>query len=216
MRFVTDFADQAVILPLILAVAAMLAVQGWRRGALVWLAVIGGTFLAVLGLKLTCLSCMPVFGRWHVYSPSGHTAAAAVVAGGLALMASRRPAAILPAALAAALVIGTTRVLLGLHTLPEVAIGGALGLIGAAALRRFAGPVPPMRCLPVLGVAAAMAALLHGVHLPAERAIHQTAFGLAWFIPACRPDVLSPPALPPPALPPWAIPPRQPSAEQGA
>src|SRR5690349_19218340 len=52
VRFLTDFADQAVIMPLVLAVAVALALQGWRRGAFVWLAVVAVTFIVMLMLKL--------------------------------------------------------------------------------------------------------------------------------------------------------------------
>lgn len=51
MVFLTDFADQAVMLPLALAVAIALAVMGWRRGAMVWLGIVCGTFGLMLGLK---------------------------------------------------------------------------------------------------------------------------------------------------------------------
>ena len=34
MRYLTDFADQAVILPLVFATAIALALQGWRRGGI--------------------------------------------------------------------------------------------------------------------------------------------------------------------------------------
>ncbi len=186
MRYLTDFADQAVVLPLVLAVALALAVQGWRRGAFAWLLVVGGTFLATLAGKLFFLSCSPVFGPWDVRSPSGHTAAATVVAGGLALMLTRRQASILPAAVVAGCVIGASRLALGMHSLPEVCIGAAIGLAGAAALLRFAGPPPRLRPVPLVGVVAVVALLFHGMHLPAEAAIRHTAFRAAQFIPACR------------------------------
>ena len=57
MKFLTDFADQAVVLPLVFALAAVLAWQGWRRGALLWLATIGLTFSVILALKLVFLGC---------------------------------------------------------------------------------------------------------------------------------------------------------------
>src|ERR1700761_7456706 len=76
VRYLTDFADQAVILPLVLAVAIALAVQGWRRGAIVWLVVVAGVFGATLASKLMFLACSPVFGPIDVHSPSGQDAAA--------------------------------------------------------------------------------------------------------------------------------------------
>ena len=186
MRYLTDFADQAVILPLVFAVAIALAVQGWRRGALTWLVVVGATFLTMLALKLTFLSCSSVFGPMDVHSPSGHVAAATVVTGGLAAMFTRRRNSILPAAVLAAIVIGISRLVLGMHSLPEVILGAMVGLAGAAALMRFAGPPPRLKRAPLVAVTVLAAALFHGLHLPAEAAIHHTAFRLAQFIPACR------------------------------
>ena len=136
MRYLTDFAEQALILPLVLAIATALAVQGWRRGALAWLIVVASTFAATLAFKLLFLACSPVFGPMDVHSPSGHVAAATVVAGGLAAMLTRHRATILPAAVVAAIVIGVSRLVLGAHTLPEVIVGALIGLAGAAALLR--------------------------------------------------------------------------------
>ncbi|MEA2743506.1 MAG: hypothetical protein QOG25_1877, partial [Acetobacteraceae bacterium] len=119
MRYLTDFADQAVVLPLVLAVAVALAAQGWRRGALIWLAVVASTFAATVMFKLMFLACSPLFGPMDVHSPSGHVAAATVVSGGLAAILTRQRASILPVALLAAVVIGLSRVLLGMHSLPE-------------------------------------------------------------------------------------------------
>jgi membrane-associated phospholipid phosphatase len=186
VRYLTDFADQAVILPLVLATAVALVVQGWRRGALVWLIVVAATFVAMLVLKLMFLACSPLFAPMDVHSPSGHVAAATVVAGGLAAMLSRRRASILPAALLAAIVIGISRLVLGMHSLPEVGVGALVGLAGAAALLRFSGAPPRLKIGPLIAVILSVAILFHGLHLPAEAAIRHTAFRAAQFIPACR------------------------------
>jgi membrane-associated phospholipid phosphatase len=187
VRYLTDFADQALILPLVLAITVALAVQGWRRGALAWFIVVAGTFAATLSFKLMFLACSPVFGPMDVHSPSGHVAAATVVAGGLAAMLTRHRATILPAAVLAAIVIGVSRLVLGAHTLPEVIVGALIGLAGAAALLRFAGTPPPtLRIAPLLAVIVIVAAICHGLHLPAEAAIRHTAFRFTQFIPACR------------------------------
>jgi membrane-associated phospholipid phosphatase len=186
VSYLTDFADQAVILPLVFAVAIALAMQGWRHGALTWLIVVAVTFGATLGFKIMFLSCSPVFGPLDIHTPSGHVAAATVVTGGLAAMLTRRRGSILPAALLAAIVIGVSRLALGLHTLPEVILGGLIGLAGAVALLRFAGPPPRLRIAPLIAVIVVVAAVFHGLHLPAEAAIRHTAFRLTQFIPACR------------------------------
>ncbi|MEA2774744.1 MAG: superfamily, partial [Acetobacteraceae bacterium] len=105
---------------------------------------------------------------------------------GLAAMLTRQRASILPVALLAAVVIGVSRVLLGMHSLPEVVVGALLGLAGAAALLRFAGSPPRLRIAPLIAVIVVVAGLFHGLHLPAEAAIRHTAFSAAQYIPACR------------------------------
>ena len=186
VRYLTDFADQAVVLPLVLAIAIALAVQGWRRGAVTWLIVVAATFAATAAAKLIFLSCSPVFGPMDIHSPSGHVAAATVVTGGLAAMLTRRQVSIFPAAILAALVIGTSRLVLGMHSLPEVIFGAVIGLAGAAALMRYAGRPPELKLAPLIAVIIVIAGLFHGLHFPAEAAIRHTAFRAAQFIPACR------------------------------
>jgi hypothetical protein len=205
VRYLTDFADQAVVIPLVLAVAIVLAVQGWRRGALVWLVVFAGTAGATLVFKVMFLACSSVFGAPDLHSPSGHVAAATVVSGGLAAMLTGRRVSIIPAAVLAAAVIGLSRLLLGMHSVPEVVVGALIGLVGAAALMRFAGPPPALNPGPLIAVIVAVATLFHGFHLPAEAAILHTAFRAAQYIPACRGTyefhrrpVLDQPALRPP------------------
>ena len=165
----TDLADQAVVLPLILAIAATLVLLGWARGAVGWIGAVGVTFGVMLVLKLVFLSCAP-FG---IRSPSGHTAAAALVAGGVAGLLSDRWAAVGWAAVAAALVIGATRVALHLHSVPEVALAGVLGIAGAFGLRWLAGPAPRLRLWVILAVALVVIVALHGTRLPAEAPISQ-------------------------------------------
>ncbi len=186
MEFLTDFADQAVILPLVLAVSIALAMQGWRRGALVWIAVIGATFITMLVLKVVFLACSPLFSPMDMRSPSGHVAAATVVAGGLAALLTHRAVSILPIAVLAAAVIGLSRIVLGAHSLPEVALGALVGLVGALALMRIAGPPPPLKLLPLVLAIVLVAAVFHGLHLPAEAAIRHTAFRAAEYLEVCR------------------------------
>ncbi|MEJ1939002.1 phosphatase PAP2 family protein, partial [Nostoc sp. NIES-2111] len=77
--------------------------------------------------------CGPHFGL-PVTSPSGHAAAAVAVFGGLCVLAARlgmqRVVAIALACVCAALAVavGLSRVLLHKHNVPEVLIGGTIGL----------------------------------------------------------------------------------------
>jgi membrane-associated phospholipid phosphatase len=187
MMFLTNFADQAVMLPVVIAIAGVLAIQGWRRGALVWLGVVTVTFGLTLALKLVFLACPPLFGPTDIHSPSGHVAAAAVVCGGLAALLTRCRASILPVALLAAVVIGVSRLVLGTHSVPEVVLGALVGLAGAPALRVLAGAPPTMRSGRLLAVVVIVAALFHGTRLPAEAAIRHTALRAAQMLSVCQP-----------------------------
>jgi membrane-associated phospholipid phosphatase len=186
VSFITNFADQAVILPLVLAVTVALAAHGWRRGAVVWLAVVGATFAVVLLLKMFCLACAPVDGLAELRSPSGHVAAATVVAGGLAALLTRHRFSILPVGILAAGVIGVSRLVLGMHSLPEVAVGAGVGLAGATALASMAGPPPTLKPGKLLALVVIVAAVFHGLHLPAEAAIRHAAFRAAHVLEVCQ------------------------------
>jgi membrane-associated phospholipid phosphatase len=188
MMFLTNFADQAVMLPVVAAIACVLAIQGWRRGALVWLGVVAVTFGLILLLKLVFLACPPLFGPTDIRSPSGHVAAATVVCGGLAALLTRCRASILPVALFAAAVIGVSRLMLGAHSVPEVVLGALVGLAGAIALRALAGAPPAMRPGRLLAVVVIVAALFHGMRLPAEAAIRHTALRAAQMLSVCQPQ----------------------------
>ena len=135
LKFLTDFADQAVVLPLVLAVALVLVCQGWRRGAGAWLVSIGATFSVMLALKLIFLGCTPVFGAVDLHSPSGHAAAATVLCGGLGAIYRGRHKVVLACAILAGIVIGLTRIGLHEHSGPEVLLGGAIGLAGAMGIK---------------------------------------------------------------------------------
>ena len=100
------------MLPLALAIGIALFMQGWRRGAAAWAVAVLATFAAMLALKVLFLACSGSFGTPDVRTPSGHVAAATVVAGGLAVLLLRwRHAALLVAAMAAG-VIGISRLAL--------------------------------------------------------------------------------------------------------
>ena len=172
LKAITDFADPGLVLPALAVLAAGLALVGWWRGALAWLAAMAGVGAAMLLLKLAFAAAGGIAG---VYSPSGHVAMAGVVAGG-AWSLSRTPrwrtaAALLTAALGA-LGIGATRLLLGAHSLAEVLVAAPVGVVGAVALVQWAG-LPParLRRFAPAGAALLVAVAVHGSHLTAERAI---------------------------------------------
>lgn len=198
MNLVTDLADQAVILPVIVGVAVTVAVLGWPRGALAWVAATGAAFGLMLLLKLVFLGCGSLLGFTRISSPSGHACAAALVTGGLVAMFVASRSWVVVAAIVAGIIIGTTRVILGAHSTEEVILGGAVGVAGALLLHAIAGPRPPLRLLPIAVVVAVIVFAMHGTRLPAEVTIRQTATLIGRVIPACH---WTPPAWKVPAAP---------------
>jgi len=192
MHFLTDFADQAVILPLATVVGLILLSVGWYRGAFAWGFAVCGTLATMLGLKLCLIACGWRWPVLDIHSPSGHTASAGVVYGGLLSLA-------LPGAnlftrflviLAPTVLFAVTRIAVHAHTIPEVVAGGVVGVTGAFILTRMAGPRPqtmPRRRLRLLigGAGLVIVILLHGRHLPAEVNIRHFTLNF-WPMSSCR------------------------------
>jgi membrane-associated phospholipid phosphatase len=188
MDFLTDFADQAVVLPLAGAMLLVLAALGWRRGALAWGGSVAGVLAAMLLLKLVVVACGARWGLAGLTSPSGHTAGAAVVFGGLlALLLPRSSVWVAAGAGGAfALAIGLTRLALQVHTVADVVVGAAVGVAGAVAMRLLAGPRPAaVGPRWVLLAAALVVVVFHGQRLPAEGEIRWLALGI-WPLDECR------------------------------
>jgi hypothetical protein len=189
VQFLTDFADQAVLLPLAVAIGLVLALSGWWRGVLAWCVAVGSVLVVMAVLKVVFFACDTLLGT-PIHSPSGHTAASAVVLGGAVILYLRGRAPVLLVAaipVAVAAVFAVTRLEIHAHSVPEVLIGGAVGLAGTAVLAVLAGPRPPMRAWPAVVAALAIMVALHGVRLQAEQALHSP-FLLDWLpVPAmCR------------------------------
>lgn len=177
--FVTNFADQAVMIPSAVAVGIGLSVAGWHRGALAWSGVIASTWVVILLLKLACLACGSL-GVEGLHSPSGHTASAATAVGGFLGLAVRRAGGswrwTVPISAGLAVTIGLSRLALHAHTPMDVLVAGVIGVLGAVALVRLAGPPPHrLRFSPVVAALAGLILLLHGSHAPAEAAIQRLA-----------------------------------------
>jgi membrane-associated phospholipid phosphatase len=190
VAFLTDFADQAVMLPVMALIAAALAITGWWRGLLAWMIAIPGVLGTMAVLKYVFFACGILFAETGIQSPSGHTAAAAAIYGGsiVILLRGRAPwplLATVPPCLA--LLFGISRVAVGAHDVPEVVAGAAVGLAGAALLVAIAGRRPSMRLWPIALSTMVVMLAFHGLRLHAEGFIHNFAF-LTWLpLPAvCR------------------------------
>jgi len=177
--FLTDFGDQAVVLPLAVVMAAALLFSGWRRGALVWSIGVPATLLAVGLAKLLIFRFGSPAVLPDLLSPSGHTASAALVYGGLAAMMLRGAVPWRRALLGAvplAVLIGGTRLALGVHTPDDVLAGGLIGVAGAIGLAWFAGDRPHrISAWPPAAVMLIVFVLFHGIRLPAEAWLHAAA-----------------------------------------
>jgi len=174
MRFLTDFGDAMVVLPIAAATLAWLVRVAGPRTAGLWclalLACGGGTALLKVYFD-ACAAPLP-----SIASPSGHASMSTLVYGSLALILGAEAAPwqrFAAAALGAAAIIGIalSRVTLGAHSVAEVAIGLAIGA-GVLALfaRRYLEAPPAARNLAPLAVSVVLLMLmLHGrsAHLEA-------------------------------------------------
>ena len=200
LTFVTDFGDQAVILPLAVVVFLILLAQRRWRVAGAWMLVIPGVLGTLLVLKIACYACgwlLPALdlGQLALRSPSGHVASAAVVSSGIiALQAGRLRvwpiSAALAVALAVAVIIGATRLLLGAHSMSEVVVAAIIGGAGAVAFARLSGRhLQEKSGLPIAAAAVIVLVIFHGSHLPAEAVIQSAAAAtVRQWVPACQPD----------------------------
>lgn len=187
LTFLTDFADQAVILPVFAVILSVLAIQRRWRVAITWLLVTTGVLGTVLALKVVCYACgwlLPAFGpdELALRSPSGHVGSGAAVYGAAAaLLAGTWPGwrarlLALSTAAAVAVVIGMTRLQLGAHSLSEVVLAAGIGIAGAVGFTVLAGHRLGQRSgMPPLACALLVVAVMHGHHLPAEAVIQNAA-----------------------------------------
>ena len=182
--FVTDFADQAVLVPSAIAVAIGFGAAGWHRGALAWSSVLACTWVSILLFKLACLLCDSLWVE-GLHSPSGHTAGAAAAAGGFFGLIVRRRGGdwrwTIPISAGLATVIGLSRLALHLHTGLDVLVAGVVGVGSAMVLVMLAGPPPPrLRMSPIIAALAVMILLLHGSQASAEATIQRIAASEFW------------------------------------
>jgi membrane-associated phospholipid phosphatase len=180
LQWVSDFADQAVILPVTVTVGLVLCLERRWREAAPWFIAIACVLGAVAVLKIVCAACTwlwPALGAdaLAIRSPSGHAASAAVLCGSVGGLLGERwrmgaSRSALIGAAAAGSSVGLTRVLLGVHSPAEVVLGLALGLAGALAFALMLGQPAGAR-LPNRALAAALVviAVQHGHHLAAEQ-----------------------------------------------
>jgi membrane-associated phospholipid phosphatase len=134
------------LLPLSLAAAALFLLRGWRRGAGLVLVTLAGAALLDVGLKELFARTRPqaffdFYPAPQSFSfPSGHSLFAVCFFGGIAVLLSHRlqgrVAQVLVWAIAvvAILLIGVSRVYLGVHYPTDVIGGFAVGIVWVASV----------------------------------------------------------------------------------
>jgi len=180
-QFITDFADQAMVLPTLAMIGVWLLLAESRRTVLVWVAscavVLGGIFL--LKLVLPCTT-----GAYGLRSPSGHTGSAILVSGAVLLLVTRpargRRSWAVATALAIGVLVAVTRLTLGAHTLPEVIAGAVVGTAGVLVFSTAELTPPRVPSFYLVAGFGVLALLLHGTRLPAERWIDQLSCRVSW------------------------------------
>ena len=145
MRAASFYGGPAVLIPAGLVAAAAFLVKGWRRGALLAVVTLAGAGLLNLLLKFSFARVRPA--SFFDYSlpgspsfPSGHALYAASVFGGLAVLLTARIRSLLLqlaiwfVATALILLVGLSRVYLGVHYPSDVLAGYAIGVVWVTAV----------------------------------------------------------------------------------
>lgn len=149
-RWLTHLGDPWLVTALSLAAAVGCWLAGRRVDAVYLLAVRAGAVVLGIGMKEAMARARPDLAQPVAHAggysfPSGHAFGAAATYLSLALVASRARPAVAPlavtTAILVALVVGTTRVMLGVHFPSDVAAGLVLGW-AIALLARSAEPSP--------------------------------------------------------------------------
>jgi membrane-associated phospholipid phosphatase len=177
MRFLTDFGDSAVLLPLSAVILVWLSSTRSAPAAIWWLGVLALFGGVIGGLKMLFYACPPAV---DIRSPSGHTGFSILVYGGIAAIVvielRSMPARLAVVMATAILVIGIalTRVILHMHSARETVIGF---LIGATALSVFMFGYrrthPRGRLMaPLLFGVVLTTVVFHGARLNAETNLH--------------------------------------------
>lgn len=194
LYLITTFGDQAVTLPFAIAVAVVLAATRARQTALVWCLALGASWGGALIAKLVFLSCGQLLPVLNIRSPSGHATAAIAAYGGFAMLWARdtreRRTRILIAVVALTVCAGIalSRVLLHMHSMPEVLLGATIGLAAPIILYRAEPPVSEPRSRPtplLLLLPLCLVFALNGTTIPVEGMIGMISRALAALLGIC-------------------------------
>jgi len=192
ISFISDLGDSAILVPLsVLLVAALWRYQSWSA-AVSFLWAVGFCAAVMFILKVSFLTCGSAW-QAGILSPSGHTSMSTAVYGAFAIVSAqqaaqwRRPLIVAVCGLLI-MVIAISRVMLGMHSPPEVMLGLLVGILALAIFAlRYLRLAPAALNLPLfLFVSVALLLVLHGEHLPAEQMIRHLASLIRTTAQVCR------------------------------
>lgn len=192
ISFISDLGDSAILVPLsVLLVAALWRYQSWSA-AMSFLWAVGFCAAVMFILKVSFLTCGSAW-QAGILSPSGHTSMSTTVYGAFAIVSARqaaqwrRPLIVAVCGLLI-MVIAISRVMLGMHSPPEVMLGLLVGILALAIFAlRYLRLAPAALNLPLfLFVSVAVLLVLHGEHLPAEQMIRHLASLIRTTTQVCR------------------------------
>jgi membrane-associated phospholipid phosphatase len=177
----TNFGHIAVLMPVAAAILIWLCLY-FSRAAPRWLIALG------LCIGLTALLKI-FFYAWplasDIHNPSGHTSLSTLTYGTLTLAAAgsisgARRLLVIAGGAALILAIAASRLLLGIHTAPEVGLGLFIGVLSLALFTQKYLQGPNVRVWPLLVVAGVLVStlrvlfsILHGRELHAEQLLHR-------------------------------------------
>lgn len=182
-RFVTDFGDGAVLLPVFGVSIILFAAFGWTRGAVIWGGVSGIALALLMTAKFAGLEWAYFFNTpGKPLSVSGHVAAGSAIYGSLLNLLIFREKKnvfyyfVIPVMIASAL--SYTRLVLHSHTPDEVTLGAALGVSVALISSRALVPMPRRLIIPMFAIMLMVIISFYGDHSHTE-ALLQSKFS-AW------------------------------------
>jgi membrane-associated phospholipid phosphatase len=170
----TDFGDAAVLIPLAATMLLWLCL-GNSRSAAWWAVSVGFCVGLTTFLKIFFYGCPPAS---DLRTPSGHTAFSFLVYGAIALVTAVQARGLrraLAVGIGASLIltIAASRLLLEIHSLPEVSLGLVIGAVSLILFGRIYLQSPRTQVWPLLVAAGMLVTILHGQELHAEEFMHR-------------------------------------------
>lgn len=172
----TDFGNLALLLPLAATMTVWLIRLRQPHAVAWWLVALALCIGTTAVLKIYFFVCPPVV---DLHSPSGHTSLSTLVYGALTLAVATvvggwKRVAVIAAGSAFVVAIGISRVAVQAHSIPEVLVGSAIGLIALALFASRFWPHRPAepRLQALLIASVALMVMLNGQDLRAEDMLH--------------------------------------------